>query len=303
MTINKYILLSIICCFCLASSLVVAQNQTPKKKIQVATKKFTQSFKVEEGVKLKIDGEKSNIRIEGWDKPQIDVTIKMTAKHPEKKIVAKEIEYMEYIVEENEKDVYLKNYFSIPARNKPKANMKTEYEVKVPQSSQLDISNYFGNVEMNNLEGDVALKSEYGKVSLEEINAPLSVNTNLSDVKASHLSGGGAINSENSNIDIKEVEGTYKIDNQYGEVHIGLSCEEADFEVNGKKSDVFIQTDDVQKYNYTLENSYGEIQLPDHLDAEVVEDSNKKKKVVSINNEGEGGVKVNTSFGKIMIEE
>lgn len=62
--------------------------------LQVATKHLEKDF---EAIKsIKIDAEKADIEIVVWNKSKVDLSVDLSAKHPEKAVAAKDLNYLKF---------------------------------------------------------------------------------------------------------------------------------------------------------------------------------------------------------------
>ncbi len=291
------------------SVLVIAlfqpQQLYGQEKLKVVTKTIEQSYPYKDGDLVHIEGEKANIKIEAWTEPkeEVAVVIKLIAKHTDQKKAIEELEYHQYLIEEMRGELLLKNYFKIPKKEEePQSHLHTVYHIKVPAKCLLEVNNFFGNVDIVGVNGRIDLRSEYGKVNLRNIDGRVNIKTNLSDVVADNVTLVGKFDTEHSNITLNDAEGKYDIKSDYGDLDLKLSCEDVILDIDATRGDIKLRSDDHSRYNYSIENTYGEIDLPEGLKVEKLKNSRSNKHYISKNTKADQLLNLKNSFGKVRLE-
>ncbi len=282
----------------------LAEWSIAQKKVQVATKTIKEALDVKERVTIRVEGEKANIEIVGWNKKRVEAEIKLIAKHPDKAVVAKEIKYMKHIFQGDRKNVYFKNYYSFPIKtDQPNANLQAIFILKVPAGANIEIINHFGNIKLEDLYGTIDLQSEYGKVNLQNIAGVIDFYNHFSDINGSNISTSTAqIITQHSNINLLEVEGDYTIKSEYGDVELQVADESLNVELEGDKTNIKLLTTDYKKHNYSLLSKFGKIKIPKGLQVKILKDNNSKKHIEYKKNKQYGLLDIKTSFGDIILE-
>src|SRR5262245_12681349 len=163
-------LLLFVCCLALG---LPAQAQTvDKREAEITT---TQSLEFGAKGAIQIVDSFGTVKVEGWDKEEVELTVtKRTQKKYEPKNLAKAAKGLERFkvtmepVGETSMMVISTRYLSwTPARMfRGKTNLKLDYLIKVPRQSTLLIKHGIGEVEVNNVSGDIEATASIGEISL-----------------------------------------------------------------------------------------------------------------------------------------
>jgi Toastrack DUF4097 len=157
-----------VCCLALG---LPAQAQTiDKREAEVTT---TQSLEFGARGTIQIVDSFGSVKVEGWDKEEVELTVKKrTQKKYEPKDLdkaAKGLERFKVTMEavgETSLLVINTKYPSWTPIFRGKTNLKLDYLIKVPRQSTLLIKHGIGEVEVNNVSGDIEATASIGEISL-----------------------------------------------------------------------------------------------------------------------------------------
>jgi hypothetical protein len=162
-----------VACLCFAVPAARAQRAAAaKEKVEVM---MSDKIEFAEGGTINFRGTWGEVKVEGWDKPFVEITLKKTtnkmyAARGEAK-AAKALEKFGYTVEKDSPvSITLKSFQ--PSSNlltRPfggKSQVKLAYTIRVPRRSNLNIDHSMGVVAVNNVSGDLEVKNRVGEVSL-----------------------------------------------------------------------------------------------------------------------------------------
>ncbi|MCI0339092.1 MAG: hypothetical protein L0226_16085 [Acidobacteria bacterium] len=116
------------------------------------------------------------IRVEGWDQQEVEVTVKRTTqKEYEPKNIAKAVKDLQRVKIEMElvsESTMLIIKTTFPPRTptrmlRGKSNANLEYTIKVPRHSKLVINHDIGEVTVANVDGDMEVTNRIGEISLK----------------------------------------------------------------------------------------------------------------------------------------
>jgi hypothetical protein len=157
-----------VCCLALGIS---AQAQTADKHEAGIT--TTQSLEFGARGTIQIVDSFGSVKVEGWDKEEVELTVtKRTQKKYEPKDLAKAAKGLERFkvtmeaVGETSLLVINTTYPSWTPIFRGKSNLKLDYLIKVPRKSTLLIKHGIGEVEVNNVSGDIEATASIGEISL-----------------------------------------------------------------------------------------------------------------------------------------
>lgn len=155
----------------LASALKVDDKLTTKERI------IQKSFNVSETATLKVDNSFGNVDIITWDKNTIefDIVIRVIGNNDEK--VEDRLNRIDVDFSSSNDLVSAKTRIEKNKKNwwnwGTKMNLKLEinYVIKIPITNNIDISNDYGNVSVDTLEGIAKISCDYGKITTKELMA------------------------------------------------------------------------------------------------------------------------------------
>lgn len=243
-------------------------------------KKVTKEFTVNPDARLKIKNSYGDVNIVSWDqnKTVIEVIIKTNGNNEEK--VQEKLDEIDIDFDGNASLVSAVTKFNEGNRSwwnswrKSNVSMEIDYQIKVPVSNDLDISNEFGSIYMNKTDGIAKINCKHGSLTLGELSADNNIikldyinNSSIEYMKS------GRITTKHSSFKV-EKSGTIELNAEHTTSEFGI----------------------VENLNYVCE--FGKLQIDtagdlmgrgDHLTTSF--------KTVK------GNVNLNTNFGSIRINE
>lgn len=154
----------------------IALANTGKEVIKTTKERnIKKTFNVTANSTLKINNSYGNLEIITWDQNKIDfdITIKVTGSNNEKV----EDRLKDIDVEFSSSNDYVSAITKIGKNNKSwwnwgkRNNLKLEinYIVKMPMSGNVDLSNDYGAINLDRLEGNAKIVCDYGKITTKEL--------------------------------------------------------------------------------------------------------------------------------------
>lgn len=166
-------------------ALLLAENNLVDETFKSTQEKNIQkSFSVNANATLKVNNSYGNVDIITWDKNTVDfdITIKVTGSNDDK--------VMDKLQDINVEFSNSSNLVSAITRfgkrkssswwnwgNNNKLKIEVNYVVKIPKTNQVEISNDYGSINLDRLEGRADLSCDYGKITTKELMAD---NNNIS---------------------------------------------------------------------------------------------------------------------------
>ena len=271
-----------------------------QSELQVFTKTITKTLNYKETEKIIVDGEKARIDISGWYKNEVKISINFISKHPDKAIARDELEYSKYLIQQKGNQILIKNFYSIPDKVKEvRSNLKVEYSIRVPFNCTIEVRDYFGNVNINDLTGSMTFNILYGDLDLNNCSGILDVNINFGDVNSRHTNGRLVLNATHSEITMKDLDGTVHINAKSCDIFLATKNKLNMLTIDAEKSDVQFEGD-FDHYAYELVTSYGDINIPSKSSS-FLEHQDDRDLFHYQSKEMYPLVSIKTSFGKITI--
>lgn len=149
-------------------------NNTFKGKY-TKEKKITKSFDVSSDATLKVNNRFGNITIVTWDKNTIDfdISIKVSGNKEEK--VIDRINNIDVSFDSSNSMVSATTNIGKNKNNwwnwgkRMNLEIKINYVIKIPVTNSVDLSNDYGSINVDRLEGRAVISCDYGKITTKEL--------------------------------------------------------------------------------------------------------------------------------------
>ncbi|GAA3569578.1 hypothetical protein [Snuella lapsa] len=161
---------------------VNATNKTDGKYTKKKT--INKTYSVTPKANLNVDNSYGNVDIITWNENKVvfEITITTTGDNEEK--VQERLDDINIEFEATTNNVSAKTKFGKSNskswwnwKSNGKVHMKVDYLIKMPITNNLDLSNDYGTINLDKLEGDATISCDYGKIITKEL---LSNNNSLS---------------------------------------------------------------------------------------------------------------------------
>ncbi len=275
-----------------------AQAQTV---LGVVSKAVEKEFPFKIGQMVVVEGERAEIKIETWEKNTISVKLTLIAKHPQKATAEKELKSFDFSFEDKGDKLVLRNYYA--NSTKATSELSAVYTVIVPTECPVQMSNYFGKTDVQDLSNSFEIDSKFGPVAMTNLSGIIDVSSRFGDIFGDFLSGKVKIESHRSNITLKHLEGSFDINSKYGIIKIFADNKIIDLNIEAEKSDVYLFNPDPSEFGYDLLAHFGDITVPEDLKINFVEKNDKMSHAVRAPGTQFPGVFVKITFGDIIVKK
>lgn len=290
--------------FCLTLCLGIGFSLSAQTiKLQVISKEVSKNMPYAEGQILSVQGEKSEVNITTWDDDYIQIDLKLTAQHPERAVAEEDLKKFIYSFDSNTDTIYITNQIT-EKEETLRSGLQAFYTIKIPQSCNVKLENYFGTAELTDLSQGVDINSEFCNLKLKNVLGTVNVDTYFGDLIGVMIDGKVDIKANRSNVTLSEIAGSYNIDAYKGVVKVFANQSLLEnINIRGEKTDVFFYDTELKGYSFDLTSLNGSVELPDHLAASY----SRQDEIRTINIQPQAeliGVKVaiNVVSGNIMLE-
>jgi hypothetical protein len=297
--------------FLLAAVQVSAQKESEKKRERfefVKEKNISKTYPAS-GNNLSIDNSFGNVTFTPWDKNEIKVDVHIEASSDKEEIAQKIFDAIRVSDKHQGKEIEFRTKIE---NNKGsckncKTSMQIDFDVHLPVSVALDVTNSFGNIELPDYRGEVSVTSKFGKLNAGS----------LSNVKDVGVEFGSATIKSMSNIDATFKFSTIEIGNLSGKNEINLEfCGETSIKLDNNLNSLELResysTVNIRPGNlsatYNISTSFGSVIDRSSANIERTDTPDKygpdSDKTYS-GKSGSGSAKINikSSFGKIIVGE
>lgn len=245
-----------LCALCLDAS-----AQTP---VQVVTKVVEKELPYADGQRIRVTAQKADVVLKGWNRPTVSVRLRLVAKHPDRAVAEREVTYHQYTLQPNGNDIELSNRFVIPQRaGKLQSQLKAIYEISVPARASVQLTNSFGDVRLSNLSGDVAIKFEFGKLSLDDIGGKLTITSAYGDIDGRGVDALLICKAEKADISLRELGGSSQITSRYGKLTIVPSASTlSGLRIEAARTEILFAPQRIADFRYDVLTTFADIRVP-----------------------------------------
>jgi hypothetical protein len=296
--------------FLLSAFTLSAQKEKAREKYEFVKEKNISKTYPASGNKLSIDNSFGHVKFIAWDKNEIKVDIHIEASSNQENMAQKIFDAISVSDKQQGSDIEFKTKIDNKGNQNCKnckTNMHIDYEVHLPVSVSLNVANSFGDIELPDYTGTLAVTSKFGKLvagslsNVKDMGVEFGVATirNISNLDATF---------KFSKVDIAHLGGKNKIKLEFCDAtKIVLDNSLTSLHMNESYSTVNIKPGNVSA-SYTISTSFGSVvdrsnagikrtDTPDKYGP----DSNKTYEGRS--GSGSAKIDIKSSFGKIIVGE
>ena len=235
-------------------------------KVQVVTQKITKSINWKQGMALWVHAERAEIYCTTHASSTIKFDVEFIAKNESRKAAETDLKKMKWLNETVGKKVFLRNYIELDRNeSKPESDIKVIYHIKVPESCAVNINNYFGKINIENMNSELTINSEFSKINLGRIGGKITIKTNFGDISAHKISGVMQIESIRSDIDLLDVAGVLDLQSKLADIRINDIEEISKIIIDAEKSKINLKIKDYNKFSFNLDLYKSELAKPDNM--------------------------------------
>lgn len=134
-----------------------------------ATKRIAKSFNINGDTKIEIKNKHGNVVINKWDKNVLDLKVSIEAKGKTDSKTQKILDAIEIDISDRISSGSLSIETEIGTIN-GNSSFSVHYEVTMPNTNPLSLTNSFGNLYMGSYEGDLDVVVKFGQFQAEDLN-------------------------------------------------------------------------------------------------------------------------------------
>jgi hypothetical protein len=291
----------------LLAGLLIAPNflSGQVEQLHLITKRLEKTFSYKEGYEVNIEGEKADVAIETWDRPEISITLELMARHPDKATAEADVEKIKYLAERVKNKIYLRNYISVKeGEAQPTSNLQARYVITVPDDCPVYLKNYFGVANVSNLTRQFRFFGEFTEIGLQNMQGKMDLQSRFGDIAGQSLNGNVSIASRRSNITLEDISGQFDVQSQYGIVSVISVSGLLDLNIDAQHGDVFLYDPKLRNYAYNLVAQHGDVKYPGDLRLELMNNNDELRKLeFKPNKEYYPSISISVSFGDVYLEK
>lgn len=179
-----------------------------KKKSIVKTRTVNEVYQVNSEQLISLDNRFGELKVTSWDKPEVSVNITITVKNNSEKRAQQLFDKIKIDIVENDKTLDIETLIGKDNKNikinaKGSNTLSIDYDIKVPSTNRLRVSNSFGPLIINKMIADVKARVNFGSATIGELNGQNNdLRFNFSDPVIISFINRGKIRLEHSKLEL-----------------------------------------------------------------------------------------------------
>lgn len=156
-------------------SMVMAASVDPQGKY-TKEKRIKKEYTVNPDVKLVIDNSYGNVNMVSWNENRIVIEVLVKTNGNDEERVKEKLDEIDVNFEGSSSYVSAKTNFEKSSSRSwwnswknSNVNMEINYTIKLPATSMVDVSNDYGGINIDRLEGNAKINCDYGKITIGEL--------------------------------------------------------------------------------------------------------------------------------------
>lgn len=270
--------------------------------LQVVSRNIEKTVPWKPGMELVVNGEKADITVIPTDSSRIGISAELSAKHPSLDTARNDVETWQFLVSTVGKKIYLRAYVGVTAgKQPPVSNMKVRITISAPKACAINLSNRFGRVKLENLDGPLVLNGYFCRFDLQMLSGELHIESEHGPVEGQNLKGLVNIVGKRADVALQKTLGDCSIKTEYGSVRLDSDPQTGNVRIAGQMTEVTINSPGDTTHNYQLKTRYGTLHVPDKFIRSAV---GEKENTATFKAKNESPtIEVETTFGFIKIEQ
>jgi hypothetical protein len=234
-----------------------------QQRVQVVTRTLEQTWQCPPGMRVRIRAEKATVQVRGWDRPTVQVTLHLSARHAERAVAVQDLPVAQYRLQQNGNALDLVNLFVLPAGAPAvRSDLRAEYIVLMPSSNPLQVVNAYGQTSLTDLSGPQELTQNFGQITLRNLRGTLTITAHYADLTATNVQADFSCEANKSAVQLLGVGGQCRVRNYYGSVRVQPAAGLRKLTVEADRTEVVISTAEPERFAYQLQVLQGELTVP-----------------------------------------
>ncbi|MFD1294347.1 hypothetical protein ACFQ5N_10915 [Lutibacter holmesii] len=216
---------------------------TEDKGKYTKNKKINKVYTVNKNATLAVSNKYGNITIVTGNSDQIEMNISITTSGDNEERVAERLEQITVELNGSSSNVSAKTIIGKSSNSwnwgrKSNVNMEINYTIKMPITNNVKLSNDYGSIQLDKLEGTSSINCDYGKITIGELlNSTNTINIDYTNKSSIDFMKDGAINADYSTLHI-EKGGRIDLNADYSHISFGMvavldfNCDYGDVKIN-----------------------------------------------------------------------
>lgn len=234
-----------------------------QQRVQVVTRTVERTWNCPPGMLVRIRAEKATVQVRGWDRPTVQVTLHLSARHAEREVAVQDLPVAQYRLQQNGNALDLVNLFVLPAGAPAvRSDLRAEYTVLMPAANPLQVVNAYGQTSLTDLSGAQQLTQNFGQISLRNLRGSLTATARYADLTATNVQADFTCEANKSAVQLLGLGGQCVVRNYYGSVRVQPAAGLRKLIVEADRTEVLLSTSEPERFAYQLQVVQGELTVP-----------------------------------------
>jgi hypothetical protein len=273
-----------------------------QQAMEAVTKTVTREIQVSPGDIFRVVAEKADVKITGWDKKQVQARIVFSAAHPDRKIAAREIAYMQYTFSREADVLEFMNAFVLPANTDViQSKLEVSLEFMVPSAISLDLEAKYSNTAIVGVTGVTDADLEFSDLELNRIGGSVTLKATFSEIRGESMQVSSFRSDDSrSQFSLNVAGGAYVFQSRYSKLDLTLKSVRG-LTIDGVRTDVVVRTEPQEAYRYDLRCRSGKVYVPAVYER-YLKNENKQITLQTPADAGKPLIRISTTFDTITIK-
>lgn len=245
--------------------------------------------------KLEVKNEFGNVKVKKGDQKDIKINMQVKMRHNYDGEEAKRIvsDILDVINNDGDTIQIVNNGERITA-NGQISNLEVDLDIVIPKDMELDITNKYGEVSVDDLGDGAVISNKHGDVSINNLKGDIDIENSYGKVEITSIQGSASVKNKHGKVLANSVSKDIGVENEYGAVEVNDIGGNAD--ISNKHE--LIEAKKIRG-NLTIESSYCKIDID-----EIEKDLKINGKGGNINSQNiDGNVRIDSEHGNIKLIE
>ncbi|SFQ76458.1 hypothetical protein [Hymenobacter arizonensis] len=283
--------------------LLVLPAARAQQRVQVVTRTVEQTWNCPPGMAVRIRAEKANVQVRGWDRPTVQVTLRLSARHAKREVAVQDLPVAQYRLQQTGNALDLVNLFVLPAGASPvRSDLRAEYIVLMPTGNPLQVINAYGQTTLADLSGAQKLEQNFGQITLRNLRGTLTVSARYADLNAANVQADFTCEANKSAVQLLGLGGSCFVRNYYGSVRVQPAADLRKLTVEADRTEVVISAAEPELFSYQLNVLQGALTVPPAYAAAKKITANRASLTTKPAGAARPVVRVNTSYAPLTLQ-
>ncbi|MGI4742074.1 MAG: hypothetical protein ACRYG7_43480 [Janthinobacterium lividum] len=271
--------------------------------VQVVTRTLEQSWACPPGMAVRIRAEKATVQVRGWDRPTVQVTLRLSARHAERAVAVQDLPVAQYRLQQHGNALDLVNLFVLPAGTPAvRSDLRAEYTVHMPTANPLQVVNAYGQTALTDLNGPQQLNQTFGQITLRNLRGTLTAKVSYADLMATNVQAAISCEATKSTVQLLRLGGSCFVRNYYGSIQVQPTAGLRQLTVEADRTEVVLSTAEPELFAYQLLVSQGPLAVPTAYTAAKKTTASRSSLITKPTSGSLPVLKVSTSYAPLTLQ-